>query len=153
MSIAYAFESPPARSGLLESRWLLVLGSLSTLAAGVGVYVVFRPEGVVGLAAIGYAGEAIWRPAGGLSSFGVHSFPGLLWVLSATLGQAAIWMGPRTLWSRFWLAMPLIIGCFWEAGQATGALRGTADLADLVACLIGWGLGMGVAIRCDTDRI
>lgn len=154
MSTTHASVGSVLRLGSREwSRVLLVLGSIATLAAGVGIYIFFRPDDFVGLATVGLGGRAIRAPSGGLSVFFVYSLPGLLWVLSATLGQATIWLGRRGLASSVWLATPLVVGCLWELGQSEGLLQGTADLVDLVAYLIGWGLGMGATVLCDSRRL
>jgi hypothetical protein len=123
-----------------------ILGVVAPIMIGGLLYLLFRPTTIVIfdlLAKLGLndtieqlriSAQAI---ANKLPSWAIYNLPDGLWSFALCTAMLQHWKNKINNHSAFWVALAPLLGILFELLQKLGFIRGTFDLADIAAIMIG----------------
>lgn len=126
------------------------LSSLTALALGGSLYILFRSGSYIGNAASAFGLVACLREYLRPLSCEFLRFylPDMLWALSLACGLVTIW-GQRPLCCA---GLAFALGCLWELMQAVGIVNGTGDLLDVMMYLLGGAICVQINLKERTMK-
>ena len=133
------------------------------LITGSSIYALWRSPALLGfewLEAVGASRSVLQLRAAGdaaghvLPSWIVFSLPNGLWSYALMASIGLLWRTERwTNAKQFWFWCTLCIAVLPEVGQAMHLIPGTFDLVDLVNCLVGSSVAVGLVWPCRSREI